>query len=98
MSDEWELITGAVVQGGRNFCKVFFVEVNLKQALEEERLISRAVGGSWSGREGGNCGSSNQFGVEDVNLDSEGDESTQRRFGRADENDDILRSQSLRSS
>lgn len=72
-----ELVKGAVVEGGRNFCKVFFVQVNWKQALEEERLISRAVGGGWSGTEGGSPGGSNQFGGEDVSLASEGDEGTQ---------------------
>lgn len=48
-SEKWVRVTA--VEGGRHFCKGLFVKVNLKQALEEERLssIHRGAVGQWGG-------------------------------------------------
>lgn len=62
-SHSGELVKVTIVEGGRNFYKGFFVKVNLKQALEEERLHSRVWVRAGPGREAGSPGRSNQVGV-----------------------------------
>lgn len=63
-----ELVKVTVVECGRNFYKGFFVKVNLKQALEEERLHSRAWVWVGPGREGGSPGRSNQVAEQSCEL------------------------------
>lgn len=72
-SHSGELVGVTAVEHGRNFCKGLLVKVNLKQALEVERLSS-IHGWAGPGREGVSPGRSNQSRVENVNLNPEGGE------------------------